>query len=245
MSTFDTVFRSLYTGFLLRDLCGKLVPGAVLLFSISLLFRHPSESLRLLSKETPLACWLLVAGLTWTIALGVQSFAEGVGIWGYFPAQSSVNTDGCPPIGGSNSGAVGGLRAFFSGGDESDFDYKTMCVDEYQAKASEDEKQQYERFVAIKEACGNLFAFALFSVPAWLFRWWADRAETNNVRRYATTGKYMLIAAYGFGILVGLHRMHEQHVHRQFSFAANLVRKHKQQPSPAPAVLHLDLEQKK
>jgi hypothetical protein len=52
---------------------------------------------------------------------------------------------------------VGFWTNLFFGGDESNFDTSTAKIDLFQVDASEDQRQQYERFVVIKEACGNLF----------------------------------------------------------------------------------------
>jgi len=44
------------------------------------------------------------------------------------------------------------LKRLFVPAADPDFDKDTLEVDAFQRKASEDEKQRYERFVAIKEA---------------------------------------------------------------------------------------------
>ena len=107
-------------------------------------------------------------------------------------------------------------------------------------------KQQYERFVVIKEACGNLFVAGLCSAPAWLFvflkrfshssnhprlRWRSDLVRTSGL---ALGGLYLLL------IMVGLHRMHAQHVHRQFQYASDLAEKHKIEPSPSDGSVSLE-----
>jgi hypothetical protein len=71
------VFRNLYTGFLLRDFAGKIVPGTLLLFSLWSLFRPPRTILAEIKNEVPVFVVLLVAGLAWTVTLGTQSLAEG------------------------------------------------------------------------------------------------------------------------------------------------------------------------
>jgi hypothetical protein len=126
------------------------------------------------------------------------------------------------------------------------FDKDTLDVDESQAKASEDEKQQYERFVVIKEACGNLFVAAVLSTPAWIIG--ALRLRTLSVipRRwkYVPEGRVLLCATYGSLILIGLHRMHSQHVYRRYKFAQDLADKNKAVPENKPQTIHLELEQK-
>jgi hypothetical protein len=86
--------------------------------------------------------WIVaVAGLAWTITLGLQSVAECAHLWRYFP-------DG------------GGKEAFIR---------DTMRMEAFFAVASEGQKLQYERFVVIEEACGNLLFAGLLSLVAWLW----------------------------------------------------------------------------
>lgn len=51
--TWQAVFRNLYTGFLLRDFGGKIVPGVYLLFSIASMFRSPAGLTREIRKDVP------------------------------------------------------------------------------------------------------------------------------------------------------------------------------------------------
>lgn len=156
--TWQAVFRNLYTGFLLRDFFGKIVPGILFFFSIASMFWSPSELLKGIKKEVPLLAIVLIGGFAWTVTLGTQSLAEGLGIWHYFPVCSA------PPA----VSPVSFWHNLYYGGNENVFEACTAMVDKFQIDATEDEKQQYERFVVIKEACGNLFICGLLGIPAWL-----------------------------------------------------------------------------
>jgi hypothetical protein len=244
--TWQAVFRNLYTGFLLRDFAGKIVPGIYLFFSVTSMFHSPTNLIKEIRKEVPVFAILLVAGLAWTVTLGTQSLAEGLGIWRYFPV-------GSPPAQMVPSVRVGFWKDLFQGGDESSFDVSTAKVDLFQGGATEDEKQQYERFVVIKEACGNLFIAALLSLPAWLVvifignnpRNHSD--ETNKDRSSARTGHVWAIRAKkirnGIGVLyfvlvmIGLHRMNAQHVRRQLRYTEIVMENRKNQPqNPSTAI---------
>jgi hypothetical protein len=211
------VFRNLYTGFLLRDFAGKIVPGTLLLFSLWSLFLPPRTILAEIKNEVPVFVVLLVAGLAWTVTLGTQSLAEGLGIWRYFPGENIQGTQ-----------QTGLLIGLISPPTDTTFDKDTNEVDEFQSKASEDEKQQYERFMVIKEACGNLFVAALLSTPIWIYigaqSWLALRSRWDF---YRGSWKAALFSAYLLLILIGLHRMHSQHVYRQLQFAKDIGQKHK------------------
>lgn len=205
MEAWQAVFRNLYTGFLLRDFAGKIVPGVFLLFSISSLYYQPKRILEFLIKDLPTFTLIFVAGLAWTLTLGTQSLAEATGIWRYFPEGQT-------------------------------FDQNTLQIDEFQSKASEDQKQQYERFVVIKEACGNLFVAGLLSVPAWLLVFLRHRSHASGSQRKfigeenIKKTSLVLGAIYILILMGGLHLMHQQHVHRQAQYAHDLSEKRKKEP---------------
>jgi hypothetical protein len=215
------VFRNLYTGFLLRDFAGKIVPGMLLLFSIASMYRAPRQMIADLKKETPIFAILLVAGFAWTITLGTQSLAEGLRIWHYFPQ------------GNGNPSAHFSVKDLFAPAVDQDFDRSTLEVDQFQRKATEDEKQQYERFVVIKEACGNMFVAGLLSLPAWHLGLWIRRHREKPRQMTAEHKKAfrtLVFAIYVFFAFVGLHRMHSQHVYNQINYAEKIWQLHKNDP---------------
>ncbi|SRR5579883_737437 len=223
MEAWQAVFRNLYTGFLLRDFAGKIVPGVFFLFSISAMFRSPRELIQALRKDLPLWMVILVAGFAWTITLGTQSLAEGLGIWKYFPNEPICATP--------QASRIGFLSNLLFGGDETSFNNCTAQVDRFQNGASEDQKQQYERFVVIKEACGNLFVSILLSTPAWLCVIFLSKEHNHgkpNVwrrlkMRVQPTMPSAIGVCYCLLILLGLHRMHAQHVQRQFNYTTIVI----------------------
>ena len=242
MEVWQAVFRNLYTGFLLRDFVGKIVPGTLLLFSICAMYSRPRRLLEYLTKDLPTFTLIVLAGFAWTITLGTQSLAEGLGVWRYFPTTTES---------AATSPAKTSLwNGLVTGGDDSSFAKDTLQIDEFQSKASEDEKQQYERFVVIKEACGNLFVAGLLSLPAWICVLVLDPASKGKVHVSKSVSKYLPIPAVALGvvyvllIMVGLHRMHAQHVKRQFQFARDLAEKHRNVPDKKGSSFHLDLEEK-
>ena len=243
--TWQAVFRNLYTGFLLRDFAGKIVPGVYLLFSVASMFRSPASLIKGMRKEVPLFAIILLAGFAWILTLGTQSLAEALGIWKYFPVGSASAQMNPGPH-------IGFWVDLFQGGDETNFDANTAKVDLFQAGATEDEKQQYERFVVIKEACGNLFIAGLLSLPAWLIViLWEQHAGEDSVTKVRDSrhahgqlqGRVKALSRSGIGfvyfalIMIGLHRMNLQHVGRQLRFTEIVIRNRKNQPqSPAPVM---------
>ena len=237
--TWQAVFRNLYTGFLLRDFFGKIVPGILFLFSITSMFWSPSELIKGVKKEVPLIAVVLIAGLAWIVTLGTQSLAEGLGIWKYFPVCAA------PPA----SSPVGFWHNLYYGGSENVFEACTAMVDKFQVDATEDEKQQYERFVVIKEACGNLFIAGLLSIPAWLVVLFVSRSYNEHSPGHRTPGSFnppsilikgaksasapVLACVYFMLVMIGLHRMNTQHVRRQMRYAEIVIENRKSRSTNA------------
>ena len=242
--TWQAVFRNLYTGFLLRDFFGKIVPGILFLFSIVSMFWSPSELLKGVKKEIPLIAVVLIGGLAWIVTLGTQSLAEGLGIWKYFPVCAA------PPA----SFTVGFWHNLYYGGDENVFEACTAMVDKFQVDATEDEKQQYERFVVIKEACGNLFIAGLLSIPAWLVvffkssKMMSTRSEITGPHHRSLPRSWILgirpatapifACLYFVLVMVGLHRMNAQHVSRQMRYAEIVLENRKSRTTNPVAPPH-------
>jgi hypothetical protein len=239
MELWQAVFRNFYTGFLLRDFAGKIVPGLLLLFSVCSIFYEPKKLFQFVSKDLPIYTIIFLAGLSWTVTLGTQSLADGLGIWHYFPEGAQSAPAGVHQI--------GVWKNVFGRGDDSSFDKDTLDVDEFQSKATEDEEQQYERFVVIKEACGNLFISMLLSIPALLFgyvkRGNPSRTKVHSHARFINASA-LLCGSYVLLLMVGLHRMQAQHVHRQYQFAKDLIEKHKNLPTKQEATPRLEMGEK-
>lgn len=249
METWQVIFRNLYTGFLLRDFAGKVVPGVLLLFSITAMFRSPKQLIQDLRKDVPIFTILFVAGFAWIVTLGTQSLAEGLGIWKYFPISRTA-----PVTPGVRVGFWSNLSF---GGDETSFDESTARVDLFQLDATEDQKQQYERFVVIKEACGNLFISGLLSLPAWMVVLFNRSKSSDHIseghgsvkkvgsaraphewsKQLKYVGAPIMGSVYFLLVMTGLHRMNAQHVRRQLRYAEIVAGNRKdrvQKPIVAP-----------
>jgi len=196
------------------------------------MFRPPRELFRDLKKDVPVFVIVFVAGLAWTITLGTQSFAEGLGVWKYFPVEGSPRS--------SATVHAPFWAGLLIGGDETDFNKSTAKVDDFQVDANEDQKQQYERFVVIKEACGNLFISGLLSLPAWLvmFLNGVKPKIAGRFSRFRFAAAPSVACIYFVVIMVGLHRMNAQHVKRQLKYTEIIMEnraKRPQKPTPAPS----------
>jgi hypothetical protein len=207
------LIQGLYTNFVLRDLAGKIVPGSLLAFSFATLFYPPRDIFNAVSRKIPWHLLLVGFGFLWGVVLGLQSLAESVpiNIFGYFPSITIVTKDQAPDF---------------------NFQVATKVMQAFLAQPNVEDKLQYERFVVIKEATGNLFIAMLISVPFWLHAGWiswrerkpliiaaGDKKVLKYRRWHDTTAAAALAIAYA-ALLFGLHRMHQQHIVRQFCLAA-------------------------
>jgi len=198
MEALAAVFKELYTSFLLRDFAGKIVPGCFLLVSYSALFLQPREIIKGITGKVSLVSVFLVAGLAWTVVLGLQSLAELVGIWQYYPS------------------AAGAEMAI-----------QSKDIAQFLQIACPNDRQQYERFVVIKEATGNLFIAGLLSVPAWA--WWLNTQLSSDETKKEVWGspriniRTGIVFCFGGIILTGLFLMNHQHVQKQYEFAKQVL----------------------
>jgi hypothetical protein len=207
------LIQGLYTNFVLRDLAGKIVPGSLLAFSFATLFYPPKDIFNAISRKIPWHLLLIGFGFLWGMVLGLQSLAESVPIpiFGYFPNITITTIDQAPDF---------------------NFQVATKVMQSFLAQANVEDKLQYERFVVIKEATGNLFIALVISVPFWLHSgwiWWRQRKsliiaagdkKALKFRRWHDGIAAAALAVVYAALLFGLHRMHQQHIVRQFCLAA-------------------------
>jgi hypothetical protein len=208
LETAQAVLNGLYTSFILRDFAGKVVPGAFFAFSVLSLFYKPKDIIAYVSQVpvVALAIWL---GFSWTYTLGVQSLAEYIGIWNYFPHDTT------------------GTNALHQT-PRAKFILDQLRIVDFLRIACPDEKNQYERFVVIKEACGNLFLSISMSIPFWTVIF--VRSIASSGFRCIYVVYTLLVVTFTFGGLFGLYRMNGQHVERQYDYADAVAKKYKSRP---------------
>jgi hypothetical protein len=196
----QAVLKELYTSFLLRDFAGKIVPGCFLFGSIAVLFANPQDVLKAFSSRISLVAIALSAGLAWIVVLGLQSIAEFSGVWNYYPRTQGA-----------------------------EMEIQVTIIDEFLRIACPDQRQQYERFVVIKEATGNLFIAGVLSMPAWAL-WFGAISSSPATRpilwgQWQTNVRTLVALLYAAVILLGLYSMNLQHVRKQFEFARDILAK--------------------
>jgi hypothetical protein len=134
------LISSLYTRLLLRDVLGKITPGALVLVVayFACVSSAPSPSSTVLRvASAPLGVWVILALLGWYAGVTVQAVGEAIGLLRHCPR-----------------------------GQEAEF-YKGLV--EMQS-TTPDAKQTHERLVVIKEACGNASLAIVLSLALLLVR---------------------------------------------------------------------------
>ena len=139
MGDFGPVFESLYTRLILRDLCGKVAPGALILVTGGTILTSKAEVLAAMNGAG-LGTWLVFGAIAWLGGLAVQGMGELTSLIPYLP-----------------------VRYFPTDVKETEFRKKIVDFDA-EAVATPDDKQRHERLVVIMEAAGNGCLALFFSL---------------------------------------------------------------------------------
>ena len=213
METAAAIIKNLYNDFLLRDFFGKMIPGSILIFSVLSLFTSPRAILRTINAERSVLGLVVLGGLAWTTVLGLQSLAERIGVWEYYPSRD-VQEPGQPPL------------------EEMKVQIETVAP--FLRIACEGEKNQYERYVVIKEATGNLFICLMLSTPL-LLAALARRKEPIDASRGTSATAFhavraVLLVLCWAVVAAGLFAMNRQHVDKQYYFAKGMLHRFGREP---------------
>lgn len=145
-----SVFDSLYTRLILRDVVGKIVPGSALLISLYLAALPPPGDFHAAIdavRGVPASSWLIVAAAGWLTAFAIQAFG------GWLPPKRFL-----PYI------------RYASAPLEDMFDYQRQHL-RFARVAKDAETQIFERATVVKEACGNASVAGFASAGVLLFRY--------------------------------------------------------------------------
>ncbi|MGB7291039.1 MAG: hypothetical protein WBD99_02560 [Thermodesulfobacteriota bacterium] len=207
MSNWSDVFESFYTRFILRDAVAKVTPGLGFAIGIATLFATRTEILDWF-RGLPTPLWLLVLGFAWLLGLTIQSFAE-LPVW-YLRIGSSSR---CERVGLLWYWPPGLLGRDWS---------KVLVASRYLFAAQQysDHAARFERFEAIKEACGITYVTLLLLS---IIHAVALGITTKCVWCCPGSATRMLQFLSVFIILILLRRMHIQNMWRQYLYAHDLL----------------------
>jgi len=145
-----SVFDSLYTRLILRDVVGKIVPGSALLISLYLAALPPPGDFHAAIdavRGMPASSWFIVAAAGWLTAFAIQAFG------GWLPPKRFL-----PYI------------RYASAPLEDMFEYQRQHL-RFARVAKDAETQIFERSTVVKEACGNASVAGFVSAGVLIFRY--------------------------------------------------------------------------
>lgn len=190
----EKLIDALYSRLLLRDVFGKVVPGAIVLFTFVITLTSP-EAGRNTITTLPFGAWIVVFGLAWVVGFAVQSFGEwalpgSMKLLRYFPKDVDEKK-------------WLKLRAKFR--IHPDYDKHT---------------QNHERLVVIKEACGNSYISLSISTILWLVDRLLDMSADSVLREVLD---HVHLVILDLGVILLLARMHFVHVQRQHDLLLSVI----------------------
>ena len=148
-----------------------------------------NQSLLKMSVQVNLILAIVLLGSSWVLGFCVQSFGEWIGLIRYYSKDYKTQRD------------------FYK-------DYIS-----FQKKAIASEKEDVERLVVIKEACGN-FCTTLITVGLFVHLIFIN---TQGLAALIKCKEYWSIYIIAIFIIIFLFRMHRKHVQRQCDFIKTVL----------------------
>ena len=130
MEDLAALFDAFYTRFVLRDLLAKITPGAIVLVAIFTIFIWQPENVAHYLAGLTFWAWTILLAFSWITGMTIQSIGEFLGMIRYYPKKDKKDNEL----------------------DRKEW-YKLRV--EFSKWATPDEERVDERFIVIKEACGN------------------------------------------------------------------------------------------
>lgn len=192
MSEAENIFNAFYSKFVLRDFFGKIIPGSIILLSVAIALTSLSNTLTFIIRMSGWM-WLFATGFSWISGFAVQSLGEGWLIR-YYPRNKRLT------------------RQQF---------YEILIRFDQRSVSSPIERQQVERIVVIKEACGNSYVALGISLLILFAEGLFDRVRSgcpivpwaySELIRLAPFIIITIVAIIFLGI------MHFRHVSRQYDY---------------------------
>ena len=190
-----TLFDAFYSKFVLRDFLAKIVPGSMLVSAIAISLTSFPFFLNYVSL---MSYWFWIAGfgIAWIATFAVQSFAEKYNFIQYYPVMEGLDQKG--------------------------FYEKQIKFNQI---SSISEKQQVERFVVIKEACGN--SYVTLSISLLLLMTDGILDTIRNEGLILPWIQNELFQIHVLIVLIGaiyfLRKMHFIHVIRQYEYLLQVI----------------------
>jgi hypothetical protein len=190
MEDLAALFNAFYTHFVLRDLLAKITPGAIVLVAISMIFIWQPENVARYLAELSFWAWTIFLAFSWIIGITLQSIGEFLGIGSYPKEKFKTHKEW--------------------------FEFHVEFS--HSVRVTEANKNRVERYAVIKEACG-IGSIALLIVNILL-----AVKIVFLLEDFLVVGGYDKIGILIIGLVIAiifmfsLHRMHKEHVQRQYDY---------------------------
>lgn len=194
MSELSNLFNGLYSQFVLRDLFGKIMPGFLLIMSIAISLTSLPETNEYL-KSMSGWMWVVTGGISWIGGFIIQSFGESIKLFRIFPKTLSYP----------------------------EFFHKLIQF-EILSKGIQVGQGSLERFVVIKEACGNSYIAIIIASLILLLNALFNKSQIIVINSFQLV---LIICTILFSIYF-LGRMHYEHTKRQDMFIDTFIDEAKQ-----------------
>lgn len=223
------LFDAFYERFILRDFFGKIIPGFIILSAIGGSLTSQKEVLNVLG-DISFGGWLIAIGFAWILGFAVQGFGDITRWIIYYPQPEDRIPRPIRWIARREIRDVQRGRVFRSDREWYDFnnDFSRNIRNRPEATSV---RQQVERFVVIKEACGNSYVaislslsivvlYAIIMSLVRLYKFGSIFEHISLFDRIDMVLGYGLTVLVAFGAMVFLGKMHFVHVRRQYEFMA-------------------------
>lgn len=185
---------ALYSRFMLRDVFGKVVPGAIAILAYALGGGEPRDILKFLS-DVPLVAWLFLYGLAWLAGFAVQQIPELL-------RRSHIHD-----------------REMY---DREGLVFLKHMRSVRHTMSEDHDHQQLERFIVIKEATGNA-CWAVGIVPILLLLGAHPSYDIILQRWWPFIKLHWPILAVWLTVTYLLHRMHKSALNNQKEYMEMVV----------------------
>ena len=196
-----------YSHFILRDFFGKIIPGSIVIITISSALLNYNDFWKIFDYLKEIWLWIFFIGISWIAGFTIQSIGERIPRFyiRYYPPCPLINKK----IINLNDKIWYKLRKIFH---ESSNDY---------------ENQKSERLVVITEACGN--GYVAFMIIFFIIFVNIIHRLFTNIPRYSILSNYIVnrpIEIFYLVIIIliaiiFLRLMHTRHIQRQFKLMRN------------------------
>jgi hypothetical protein len=221
------LFELFYSKFLLRDFCGKIIPGFIVIFVGIFILFLPKSSIREVLNFSFWG-WVLFIGVAWITGFVVQSFGHVIHLINYVhrgkKGKIPKNISKIKRI------FINVFRFFQCSSEDERQQRERKFNNELQffQYATTDEKQQRERTVVIKEAAGNGFVALLICLLFLLFSLIFNYQEFPNVNWILNYGWQKGLIFIFIIISVGsLYWLYRQSEINQFDYQDQVIKRYK------------------